>query len=67
MSTRKVFLSAVTQTRKNRLSTKSGVMAAAAMAKENKCDFLIGLGGGSSVDIAKATAIMIRNDGDLWD
>lgn len=47
--------------------TKSGVEAATVLAKKEGCDFLIGLGGGSSVDTAKATAIMMANDGDLWD
>lgn len=47
--------------------TKSGVMEAAALAKESGCDFLIGLGGGSSVDTAKAVAIMMKNEGDLWE
>ena len=47
--------------------TKDGVMEAAQIAKKNKCDFVIGLGGGSAMDSAKATAIMAANDGDLWD
>lgn len=47
--------------------TKAGVEAATKLAKENGCDFLIGLGGGSSIDTAKAVAIMMRNEGDLWD
>ena len=47
--------------------TSKGVMEAASLAKENQCDFFIGLGGGSSIDTAKAAAIMVKNEGDLWD
>ena len=47
--------------------TKDGVMEAASMAKAENCDFIIGLGGGSAMDSAKATAIMAANPGDLWD
>jgi len=47
--------------------TRKGVVEAALTAKENKCDFFIGLGGGSSIDTAKAASIMMANEGDLWD
>lgn len=47
--------------------TKGGVDAATITAKENNCDFVIGLGGGSSIDTAKATAIMLESEGSLWD
>lgn len=43
------------------------VMEAADMARSNSCDFVIGLGGGSNIDAAKATAIVLANSGDLWD
>ena len=47
--------------------TRKSVMEATAIAKENGCDFFLGLGGGSSIDTAKAAAVMMRNPGDLWD
>lgn len=46
---------------------KKHVMEAAAICQEEKCDFIIGLGGGSSIDSAKAIAIMACNKGDYWD
>jgi alcohol dehydrogenase len=47
--------------------TRSCVMEARDLAREEGCDFFIGLGGGSSIDTAKATSVMMVNDGDLWD
>lgn len=46
---------------------KEHVMEGAALAKQHQCDFVIGLGGGSSIDSAKAIAVMATNDGDYWD
>ncbi|HBM80706.1 MAG TPA: alcohol dehydrogenase, partial [Clostridiaceae bacterium] len=46
---------------------KSHVMEAAEIAKRENCDFVIGLGGGSSIDSAKAIAVMAKNSGDYWD
>lgn len=46
---------------------KSHVMEGAQLAKEEGCDFVIGLGGGSSIDSAKSIAVMAKNPGDYWD
>ena len=42
-------------------------MEGANAAKENKCDFILALGGGSVMDASKAIAAMATNDGDIWD
>jgi len=46
---------------------KGHVMEGAALAKSKNCDFVIGLGGGSSIDSAKSIAVMAKNPGDYWD
>lgn len=46
---------------------RSTVMAGAAAARENGCDFIVALGGGSPMDASKGIAAMAVNDGDLWD
>lgn len=38
-----------------------------AFAKENNIDFLIAVGGGSSIDTAKSVSLGIPYDGDVWD
>ena len=44
-------------------TVESGV----ALAKTRQCDFVIGFGGGSVMDAAKAIAAMLKNDGVLLD
>lgn len=46
---------------------KSVVMEGANVAREQECDFVIALGGGSVMDAAKLIAMMAKNSGDLWD
>ena len=46
---------------------RSTIMTGAAFAKENGCDFVVALGGGSVMDASKAMAAMATNDGDIWD
>lgn len=43
------------------------VMSGAAFAKDNQCDFIVALGGGSCMDAAKAIAVAATNEGEFWD
>jgi len=45
----------------------STVESGVAVAKKEQCDFVIGFGGGSALDAAKAIATMLGNHGDLLD
>lgn len=47
--------------------SKEIVMEAAAISRENNCDFIVALGGGAVLDSAVAIAAMATNPGDLWD
>lgn len=47
--------------------THDNVMDASRKARENGCDFVVALGGGSVMDAGKCIALMMVNDGDLWD
>jgi alcohol dehydrogenase len=43
------------------------IMDGAKFAKENGCEFIVALGGGSVMDASKIIAIMATNPGDVWD
>lgn len=45
----------------------SHVMEASEIVRNEHCDFVIGLGGGSAIDSAKSIALMANNPGNYWD
>lgn len=47
--------------------TSDNVMDGAAKARAAGCDFVIALGGGSVMDCSKCIALMMANEGSIWD
>ena len=47
--------------------TNMNVMDGAKAVKDNGCDFVISLGGGSVMDCSKCIDLMAANPGDIWD
>ena len=48
--------------------TNIHVLEALSLCKEEKCDFIIGIGGGSCIDVfAKAVAVLYTNGGEVED
>ncbi|GAB7022974.1 iron-containing alcohol dehydrogenase [Salidesulfovibrio brasiliensis] len=43
------------------------VAEAAAICREEAVDFVVGLGGGSTIDASKSIALMAANEGEYWD
>ncbi|NRA67548.1 MAG: iron-containing alcohol dehydrogenase [Pseudobacteriovorax sp.] len=43
------------------------VMAGLASYRENDCDAIVMVGGGAPMDVAKAVALLVHNEGDLFD
>lgn len=47
--------------------TEVAVREAVALYRENDCDGIVGLGGGSSIDLGKAAALLVNHDGPIDD
>jgi alcohol dehydrogenase class IV len=47
--------------------TSIAVDAAAALARSAGCDLVVGLGGGSAIDLAKGVAVAATHPGPIWD
>ncbi|MGI6217176.1 MAG: iron-containing alcohol dehydrogenase [Coriobacteriales bacterium] len=47
--------------------TDTSVDEAAGIANKEGCDFIVGVGGGSTMDAAKAVALVAGNSGKCWD
>lgn len=60
-------ITAVIYNKVNAEPTNIHVVEALAICKERKCDFIIGIGGGSCIDAAKAVAVLYTNSGEVED
>lgn len=47
--------------------TTTHIKSAVSLVLQNNCDVIVGLGGGSAIDAAKATAALATNQGDITD
>jgi alcohol dehydrogenase class IV len=47
--------------------TSEAVDAAAKLARSNRCDVVIALGGGSAIDLAKVVTVAATHPGPIWD
>jgi len=47
--------------------SRDNVMDGAEKARDTGCDFVVALGGGSVMDCSKCIALMMTNEGDIWD
>lgn len=47
--------------------TLESIREGSSIAKAKGCDYIIGLGGGSSIDASKSISVMAANPGDYWD
>lgn len=57
----------ITYNKVNAEPTNIHVLEALTICKEGKCDFIIGIGGGSCIDAAKAVAVLCTNGGEVED
>ena len=60
-------ITVITYNEVNAEPTNLHVLEALSICKEGKCDFIIGIGGGSCIDVAKAVAVLYTNGGEIED
>ncbi len=60
-------ITVITYNKVNAEPTNIHVLEALTICKEGKCDFIIGIGGGSCIDAAKAVAVLCTNGGEVED
>lgn len=58
-------ITVITYNKVNAEPTNLHVLEALSICKEEKCDFIIGIGGGSCIDAAKAVAVLYTNGGEI--